>query len=146
MRHISQRTRLAVTLLFPILLGACRPPGGGAGAESEPKPSETIISASQLADSRQSTLYDIVRELHPRWLQRQYTVSSRSPAEGGDSDVAVYFDDRPAGGVGILRTLSPSSAGAIRYYSPSEATIVFGPGRLNGVIQVLSPAVRPATP
>jgi hypothetical protein len=140
-RHIPQRTRFALALLLPLLLAACKSPGGGAETGADAKPSDTVISAAQLAESRQSSLYDLVRELHPRWLQRQYTVSSRSPADG-DSDVAVYLDDRPAGGTSILRGISPSSAGAVRYYSPSEATIVFGPGRLNGVIQVLSPAGR----
>jgi hypothetical protein len=141
-RHIPQRTRLALALLLPLLLAACKSPSGGEATGADAKPSETIISAAQLADTRQPSLYDLIRELHPRWLQRQYTVSSRPPADG-DSEVAVYLDDRPAGGTTILRSISPSSASAVRYYSPSEATIVFGPGRLNGVIQVVSPTSRP---
>jgi len=42
------------------------------------------------------------------------------------------------GNIETLRQLVPGIAQAVRYYSPSEAEARFGPGHLNGAIEVFT--------
>ena len=55
-----------------------------------------------------------------------------------EGQLVVYVDGTRFGGIESLRQLAPSVATAVRYYSPSDAEAHFGPGHLNGAIEVIT--------
>jgi hypothetical protein len=66
-------------------------------------------------------LYDVVRLQRPAWLTR--TVRN---AQGNDA-IVVYLDDRKLGTLNILRDLSVDVAKGLRFLSPTEAQLRYGP-------------------
>ncbi len=119
------------------LLAACA--GGPPGGASVPPRDENVISAEELKDATATNLYDFIRSRRPRWLERNYSAVLRSDRV---TTVAVFLDNQEFGGPDQLRQLPVSSAGEVRYYSPSEAQGRFGLGYINGVIQVVSRTAR----
>ncbi len=120
-----------------VLLAACA--GGPPGGASVPPRDENVISAEELKDATATNLYDFIRSRRPRWLERNYSAVLRSDRV---TTVAVFLDNQEFGGPDQLRQLPVSSAGEVRYYSPSEAQGRFGLGYINGVIQVVSRTAR----
>jgi len=112
--------------------------GGGAGSDAAPAPSRVhggsnLITAEELAVLSVSTLEDAVRRLHPGWLMMKQT-SLRADRQ---EPVVVYQDRIRLGGPETLRQIMAADVKEVRYYSASEATALFGPGHLNGAIQVI---------
>lgn len=126
-----------ITGLGFLLVAACGP-GAGASARTPPH-SETVITAEELRDATAGNLFDYIRAQRPRWLERNYSAVLRADRV---SMVAVFLDNQEFGGPEALRQLPLTSAAEVRYFSPSEAQARFGPGYLNGVIQVLSRAAN----
>ncbi len=127
----------SVAALGVALLAACGPAQRG-GARTAPR-SENVITSEELKDATSTNLFDFIRSQRPRWLERNYSAALRPERV---ETVAVFLDNQEFGGPDALRQLSPSSAAEVRYYGPSEAQARFGPGYLNGVIQVVSRASR----
>lgn len=124
----GRRTFLALCALALI---AC---AGRAAPNSHGAPDQSVLSAEELAGSNQGNLLDAVRMLRPQWL----TLRTTSPQGSPDATVIVYVDDQRLGPADLLRTLSIDGARSLRYYSPSAATVRFGPNHPDGVIQVVS--------
>jgi len=95
--------------------------------------SDALISATEIQDSHQPTLFDVVRALRPSWLRQAPTAVST-----GDDGIAVYLDEQRAGGIDVLRQLPSTAASSLRFFTPSEAQSRFGLGNLHGVIQITS--------
>ncbi len=127
----------ATAALGLVLLSACA--GGPPGGSTTPSRNENVITAEELKDATATNLYDFIRSRRPRWLERNYSAVLRSDRV---TTVVVFLDNQEFGGPDQLRQLPVSSAGEIRYFSPSEAQGRFGLGYINGVIQVVSRTSR----
>lgn len=115
------------------LVAACS--GGMQGGSTTPPRNESIITGEELRNSTYTNLFDYIQSRRPRWLERNYSAVLRPDRV---TTVAVFMDNQEFGGPDALRQLPVSAAVEVRYYGPSEAQAQFGPGYLNGVIQVLS--------
>jgi hypothetical protein len=109
----------------------------GAGATADrPSPSQrrtgNVITADELSRIAATSLDDAVRALRPNWL-RNAPSTIRPDAEG---TVVIYLDRVRLGGPESLRQINPMQVSEVRYYSPSEAELRFGPGHLHGAIEV----------
>lgn len=128
--------RLVPPLAFSaLLLIACGGRSAQSGLPAAPPANQNVITAPELRSVNYSNLYDVVRALRPQWLRR-----FRSSALPGAqfNDLMVYMDRTRLGTMEVLRQLNPSGIMQIRYFSPSEAEAEFGPGNMNGAIQVIT--------
>ena len=117
-----------------LLLTACAT-GGSSARRRAGSSSSSIITAEEIENSHQPTLFDVVRALRPMWLRVSPTAITADQASG----IAVFLDDQRAGGLDLLRQLSATAASSIRFYSMTEAQSRFGTNFVHGVIQVISP-------
>jgi len=103
----------------------------------KPRRDANVITAEELAGKSAQTLYDAVRALRPAWMMRSRPTALMPQNEGG---LIVYVDGTRFGNFESLRQLVPGVALSVRYYSPSDAEAHFGPGHLNGAIEVITSA------
>jgi hypothetical protein len=126
-----------VVSLYALLLAAS---ASGAAAQTparKPRRDANLITAEEIATKSAQTLYDAVRALRPAWMMRTRPTTLMPQNEGG---LIVYVDGTRFGNFESLRQLVPSVALSVRYYSPSDAEGHFGPGHLNGAIEVITSA------
>ena len=83
--------------------------------------------------ANESNLYDFIRARRPNWLTSVKPTTIRPDRESG---LVVYLDNTRLGGLDALRQLTPHAVMSVRYFGPSSAEARFGPGHLNGAIQV----------
>jgi len=129
MRH---RERFLIALAVAAA-GACASTGQRAGTASGGD--QSVITSEELRQSTTSNLLEYIRARRPRWLERNYAAVLRPERV---STVAVFLDNQPFGGPDALSQFPLSSAEEVRYFTPSDAQMRFGPGYLNGVIQIVS--------
>jgi hypothetical protein len=120
-------------------------PVSQAGGTSAPSPhrDRNAISTEELQSVSHdlTNLYDVVQRLHPEWLREQVG-SSTAPSDLralGGTAIQVYVDNTRAGGVDILKQLTTTSAGSLRFYSQSDAQMRYGSAVNSSVIEVNSP-------
>ena len=82
-----------------------------------------LIVAAELQGVRQNNLYDAVRQLRPSWWTRDVRGGS-TPADRG---IVLYVDDRNVGSATELRSYPVTFPARVRYMSPTEAQVRFGP-------------------
>ncbi len=116
--------------------GACASTGQRPGEAAR---DESLITAAELQSIPPMNLSDFIQRYRPRWLQRNYASVFHA---GRMQGVVVFMDNQEFGGPDALRTVSTTSVREVRYYSPSEAEGRFGPGYINGVIQLVSASGR----
>ena len=80
-----------------------------------------------------STAYEVVQALHPNWLR----------AHNGDnpslvSQIVVYYDGTKYGGINALNGIRAATIGTIEHVDGPAATIRWGSGHSEGVLNVLS--------
>ena len=110
-----------------VFLAACASTGqsGGGGYDSP-------ITSEDIAQGDYETAYEVVRSERPRWLR------SRGTSTVGDqSTVIIYVNGVRRGGPEELRNLPSSAVREIRYYDSRDATMRFGTGHPEGVIEVV---------
>lgn len=122
-------------LIAMVVLAAdgCASTGQRAGTASGGD--QSVIASEELRQSTAPNLLEYIRARRPRWLERNYAAVLRPERV---STVAVFLDNQPFGGPDALSQFPLSSAEEVRYFSPSDAQMRFGPGYLNGVIQIVS--------
>jgi hypothetical protein len=104
-------------------------PGAASGGD------QSVISSQELRESTVPNLLEYIRARRPRWLERNYAAVMRPERV---TTVAVFLDNQPFGGPDALAQFPLSSAQEVRYFTPSDAQMRFGPGYINGVIQIIS--------
>jgi lipoprotein-anchoring transpeptidase ErfK/SrfK len=133
----SARRRLFLTALTTVA-AACA--GAAASGGSAPRRDSTVITAEDMTKVQATNLYDVVRRLHPEWLNQRTaaTVGSlNSAAPAQPVDVQVFVDSQHIGTSETLKQLTISTTTSLKYYTAAEAQTRFGAGNLNGVIQVV---------
>lgn len=109
--------RHAGILVLAAFLVAC---GGGRRTRPQPLGEQYLVKATELEATRQSNLYDAIRQVRPFWLTR----ATRN--RGGEAGIAVYLDEQYIGNAGALRRLPIYATAQVRYMSPGEAQVRFG--------------------
>lgn len=84
-----------------------------------------LIFATELESTKQTNVYDALRQVRPFWFTR--TVGARS----GEATITAYLDGQQIGTVSALRRIPTHIAQRVRYLTPSEAQGRFG--SINGM-------------
>ena len=109
-------------LRLPLIALLLLATGCASGRPVRPQPTrghQYLIEAKELEGlQRHSNLFEAVRELRPFWFSRH----ARS-AEG----IAVYLDDQRIGSALSLQRFPVNGAFNVRYLSPTEALVRYGP-------------------
>ncbi len=92
---------------------------------------QDVVTGEQLVETRQSTVFEALRQLRPRWLR------SRGAGPAGERyEVNIYVGNQLMGTLDFLRTIKPEAVRELRRYTASEATTTFGTGNMGGVIAI----------
>ena len=92
-----------------------------------------VIMAGELANYSTMMLADAIRQLRPRWMNVR---GAPSVEFGGDRRVPVVLDGGAPQDWGILDSLRPDQVQSVRYHSAADATMRWGTGFPNGLIEV----------
>lgn len=120
-------------LLLLTLAAAC----GGRSRAGNPGPvaGGDVILSDELRQAQTPDLLTALQHLRPNWFRRSPSVVR------GQGDLLVVVDRVPQGGSAALRQIPVGAVLVARYFSPTEATSLFGQGALYGAI-VVSTAPR----
>ena len=121
------RLALLVLLALPAATVACASRSSSAG-HTRDRPD--LITKSQF-DPRYTNALEVVQALRANWLQTRGSDSFRTP-----SQVVVYMDNLPMGGIAALRQIRLDVVEYIRHYDAGAATSRWGTGHGAGVIYV----------
>lgn len=127
--------RAAVLLISLPLAWACASAGGSQTGQASPQHDPYVLTAAELATANASNLFDAIRQLRPRWMERLGPSTFRTEAE---YPVVVYMDRIRFGEPNMLRQVPISLPQSVRYFSASEAQAEFGVGNLQGAIQIVT--------
>ncbi len=121
------------------LAWACSASSGQPG-RTTPRVDENVITAEELATANAANLFDAIRQLRPRWMERGAPQALRGSAYQGE--LMVYVDRVREGGTEALRSIPLTLVESVRYLSASQAQGEFGLDNTFGAIQVISKRVR----
>jgi hypothetical protein len=133
---MTRATRRVLSLVIVLISVACASattagPDGG-------RRSPNLITLQEMQQRGQfSSLYDLVRDLRPRWLRAQGPDSFGAPGQ-----VQVHMDGNRLGSVEALRTLSAHGVTSITWLGPIDAAARFGLDHGHGVILVSTAPVH----
>ena len=120
-------------LLLLTLAAAC---GGRTRPDNRgPAVGGDLILSDELRQVQASDLWTALQHLRPNWFRRSPSVVR------GRGDLLVVVDRVPQGGSNTLRQIPLGAVLVARYFSPTEATALFGYNALYGAI-VVSTAPR----
>lgn len=131
---------LAPSLALVVAAGCASAPNGAEpapaaapeAAPASPHQRANTISKDDIRRTQLATLYDAVRSLRPRWLQKR----------GNDSfvrgmEIQVYVDgQRMAGGLASLREIRSLEVSKAEFVDPNRAAGRWGTGHGEGAIVV----------
>lgn len=123
------RARISPLILATAIAGVLAACAAGTAGGSGSTASRDIITRSQLAEIPESTAYDAIRRLRPRWLRRRGTRNELA---------VVYQDNFRLGELDQLRSIMIEQVAEIRFISASDATTRWGTGHSGGAIQVIT--------
>jgi hypothetical protein len=123
-------------IMLALAIAGCATHGSRASNESAtPDRDSEILTADEVSRVKGSTLYDAVQELRPTWVMR----GRPNPLLQRQGNIIIYIDGaRYGAGIDGLRTIPIRAVASARYFSPSGATVRFGPGHLLGAIEVIT--------
>lgn len=121
--------RMTLAVVIGLMMTACASTGGGERTESPS--SRDVITAEQLQSMSNQTVYDVVRKLKPRWLQKRGQGSFR-----GSTELLVVIDDSQFHDLSLLTSLDASNVEEIRYMDPRKATNKYGTRASGGALLI----------
>jgi hypothetical protein len=92
-----------------------------------------IITAAEIVAARVTDVYQAVTQLRPEFLRRRAGIVVGATAR---TNVAVYLDELPYGGLESLRYIPLDRVRLIRYVNPSDADMRWGGSHPMGAILV----------
>ena len=96
-------------------------------------PSNDLITKTDLATLQNLSAYQAIARLRPEFLRSRGPSSITLASNAGPS---VFVDETYVGGIGVLRDIPVGEVERIKYVAAWDATTVYGPGHVNGVIEV----------
>jgi hypothetical protein len=106
---------------------------GGRGAGMPAAPDPDLLTAAEMGRAPETSVYEALQRLRPRFLQSRGPTSISLPSAVGP---AVWVDGRPMGGVEWLRSVLPREVATIRRLSAWDAATTYGSRFPEGVIVV----------
>ena len=123
---------IVLVLTLGVATACASAPAGGTAAATRTDPN--IIRRSELTEAqlRDFTVYEVIQQLRPRML------ANLGPTSVGPDGGAlqVYLESTRLGDANALKDIRMVEIEEIRYLSPSEATLRYGTGHSNGVVQL----------
>jgi len=116
--------KLAIAVSLIMLFQACVSTGSGDGVRRD----RDLIVAEELVNHPTMMLSDAIRQLRPRWMNPRDALAGAT--------VPVVVDGGVPQGWMILDTLRPDQVQSVRYHSAADATMRWGTGFPNGLIEV----------
>jgi hypothetical protein len=128
--------RLLIVLLAAATLGACaKNTSSRATASGGTEP----LRAEEIRRTGASDLYSAIRMARPTFLQ---TRGRTSILRSEEAEPAVYLDDRPLGGLSMLRDIQANTVIEVRYFGAAQAQMRWGAGHSAGAILVITGTPR----
>ncbi len=133
---------------------------GRASAQKPPKPERDLITREELAeaDAKSPDLYQAIRRLRPRFLEQSRGTRSMGVRPGSGSapmcnaardpncaqrrivqvpvPPVIYLDGMKSGDPEVLKGIRTGDVEEVRYLSPTQAEMDYGPGHEGGVVLV----------
>lgn len=139
---IGTAVRLSLVALGTASL-ACAHPGtvaDDAGEVPVVSHDRSVLSPSDLHAASDQYLYDVIQRLRPEWLFVHGSTSIASGVGGNvePDPIRVYVGMVRLGGPEVLTRLPTAHADSLKFFTPAQAQLRFGPGNTNGVIQILT--------
>ncbi len=122
---------VGIILASALLVTACMTSPGHDRASGPSSGDPDLITRPEIDRGQWADLYDLVRNLRPRWLQPRGTDSFANPGE-----VQVYIDGTRLGGVDLLRGISTSAVDRLEWVDPISASGRWGLDHAHGVIAI----------
>lgn len=120
-------TRMALAVVTGLMMTACASTGGA--DQNGSRSSRDVITAEQLENMSNQSVYDVVRKLKPTWLQRRGQVSFR-----GNTELLVILDESQFHDLSLLTSMTAANIQEIRYMDPARATNKYGIRASGGAI------------
>ena len=121
-----RRLNLLFVLALMALASACASSGGG--GDDGPRRNANVISAEELDEVRQLSIYDAVQRLRPQW----YRV--RSATTGGE--IKVFVNNVEMGSLDFMRGMQAAEVTRIIFRNGRDATTRYGTGYGAGTIEI----------
>lgn len=118
-------------LLLTLAVAACASTAGGDGSVRR---NPGVITAAELVDFADRSVYEAVSQLRPQWLLTRGNVSLTT----SDNRLPRVVMDGQQYRLDILETLSPDEVDTITFINAADATMRWGTGYPNGALQVLT--------
>jgi hypothetical protein len=124
-----RRTFLVLASLSSLACAAAGPPTYHAASGVR----RDIITAAEIVAARATDVYQAVTQLRPEFLRRRGGTAVNAPSR---SNIVVYLDELPYGGLESLRYIPLDRVRLIRYVSPTDADLRWGGSHPTGAILV----------
>jgi hypothetical protein len=118
---------------FSILMAAAMMACASAGAGSASSHDSTVLTADQIAATRESNAYDAVNRLRPLWLKSRGKTSVNT---GASEFATVFVDGQYFGDLASLRQLLTAQIKQIKYLNGPNAVTRYGMQYGSGIIEV----------
>jgi hypothetical protein len=135
---MSILTRGCKALALAMVLSACALPRTGPADSATPlSGGSDLITRADIDRGQWRNVYELVRNLRPRWIRTRGV--THLPGQAGG--VQVYVDGTRLGGVDLLRDLPTAAIQNLTWVDPISAAGRWGPNHGDGVIEVSYRAV-----
>jgi hypothetical protein len=96
---------------------------------------QQLITRDVILSTQYTNMYDVVRALRGTWMRTRPAES----IQGQSASLQVYLDNqRLAGGVEELRSMSPTNIESVRFYDPIQASARWGMDHGAGALFILT--------
>ena len=132
---MTRATRGLLTTALLLIAAAC----GGPPAPGTPGSRANLITFEEIQQrGLYSNLYDLIRNLRPRWVRSQ----GPDTFLGDQGEVQVHMDGKRLGGVEVLRRMSPGGVTSIQWVPPIDAAARFGLDHSHGAVLISTAPVH----
>lgn len=125
MRKLKHPARLLMTLAA----ASCASSAGGDGSVRR---DPNVITAAELTDLLDRSVYEAISQLRPQWLTTRGNVSLTT----SDNRLPSAIVDGQPNRLDFLESMRPDEVETLRFISAADATMRWGTGYPNGAIEV----------